>query len=306
MALISTNPTGRHTCFLNRMPKDAWDSHMHVVDPTAYPLSADAAYTPSSHTVEEAMDFEKSVGLDNIVLVQPSIYGHDNSCMLDAMRALGPSRCRGVVSLDPRKTSPATLQKWHDLGVRGARINLQSVGKSLDGPELEAALMQYAEVLRPLQWTIQLYVPMRMITLLEPIVPKLGVRICIDHIGHPTLPGPDEYQETQDPYKLPGFESLIRLLEEGQTFVKLSAAYRISAAKDGMSDLAPIAQEILRVAGKRRVVFATDWPHTRFTGLDIRPWMEQVLEWCGNDDKLIDRVFRGNAEDLWMVKREGR
>jgi predicted TIM-barrel fold metal-dependent hydrolase len=64
-----------------------------------------------------------------------------------------------------------------------------------------------------------------------------------------------------------------------------------------------MARELLRIAGKTSVVFATDWPHTRFEGLDIRPFIERVIEWCGRDEKLIDRLFRGNAEQLWGVKR---
>ena len=83
--------------------------------------------------------------------------------------------------------------------------------------------------------------------------------------------------------------------------MKLSAPYRISK-QEGQGDLEPLARELLDVAGKRSVVFATDWPDTRFTGLDIRPFMERVLEWCGDDQVLVERLFRGNAEDLWDVR----
>lgn len=287
--------------FREKIPPNAWDSHMHVVDPKRYPLTAKAVYTPSMHNVQDAMKFEESVGIQNMVLVQPSIYGNDNSCMLDAMRSLGPGRSRGVVVFDPDNTPASTLQEWHEIGVRGVRINLQSVGKSMDGEELESILTKYDKCIRDLEWVIQLYVPMRMIPLLEPIVPRLGVCLCIDHLGHPELPGHAAY-ETGDPYNLPGFDSLMRLLKGGRTFVKFSAAYRVSRAKDGLSDVAPVAKEIIRVAGKTRVVFATDWPHTRFDGLDIRPWMHKVLDWCGDDEELIYRIFRGNAEDLWMVE----
>ena len=55
-----------------------------------------------------------------------------------------------------------------------------------------------------------------------------------------------------------------------------------------------------------RVVFASDWPHTRFEGLDIKPFVKRVMEWCEWDERLIERVFRGNAEMLWDVERVGR
>lgn len=277
-----------------RVPRGAWDSHMHVVDPDHYDLSPEAVYRPKPHSLDQAMEFEKSVGISNIVLVQPSIYGNDNSCLLDALRMLGPRRGRGVVSFDPKKTSQKQLRDWHRLGVRGVRLNIQSVGRTVDRQQLEVLLKQYADAVRPLGWVVQVYVPLYLVELLEPIVPKLNVRFCIDHLGHPLLTD----SSPRNPYDHPGFSALVRLLDGDHTYVKLSAPYRISKRED-LSDLEPIAREILRLKGTSRVVFATDWPHTRFEGLDIRPWMETVLDWCGNDAFLVDRLFRGNAEDLW-------
>ncbi|KAH6693542.1 putative TIM barrel metal-dependent hydrolase [Plectosphaerella plurivora] len=277
-----------------RIPPGSWDSHMHVVNPELYPLTSDALYRPKTHTLENALSFESSVALDNITLVQPSIYGNDNRCMLDALKVLGGQRGRAVVGFEPQSVPVDTLKKWHELGVRGVRINFSSVGKSVCASDLRDLLHRYAEDCRPQGWIIQVYMPMDMIPLLEPIVPELGVRVCIDHMGHPCL----ENITSGDPYQVRGFKSLINLLESGSTYVKFSAPYRLSS-EASYRDLEPVAREILKVAGKTRVVFATDWPHTRFEGLDIRPWMERVLEWCGDDDLLVERLFKGNAEDLW-------
>jgi predicted TIM-barrel fold metal-dependent hydrolase len=279
---------------------------MHIVDPSKYPLAKDALYTPNPYRVHDAETFERSVGLSKVALVQPSIYGSDNSCLLDALRHLGPERACGVVVFDPSTTQLSTLQEWHDLGVRGVRVNLQSVGRRLNSDELQKELMTYADAIRPLGWVVQVYVPMAFITALESVVPKLGVRLVIDHMGHPSLPESEQYRATGDPYSIEGFGSLMRLLKGGQTFVKLSAPYRLGRAngaaglESDFEDLAPVACEIIRQAGMSSVVFATDWPHTRFEGLDIRPWMETVLAWCGSDPVLVERLFRGNAEDLWQ------
>ncbi|RYC93097.1 hypothetical protein BFJ63_vAg4232 [Fusarium oxysporum f. sp. narcissi] len=281
-----------------RIPPDSWDSHMHIVDVENYTLDASAKYRPTSHTLDQALAFETGVGLRNIVLVQPSIYGLDNSCLLDGLRALGTERGRGVVAIDPEVVNEEELRSWHGLGVRGVRLNILSNELAIDAAELERQLMLYADAVRPLGWVVQVYVPMDMVTLLEPIIPKLNVKFCIDHLGQPPL---NKYAGA-DPYDIPGFTSLINLLKNGQTYVKLSAAYRMSTLPD-YSDLNPIAKEVIRVAGKTHVVFATDWPHTRFEGLDIKPWMERVLSWCGDDEHLKERLFRGNAEDLWDVQR---
>lgn len=280
----------------HRIPRGAWDSHMHVVDPDNYPLAPGAVYRPRPHSLDTALSFESSVGIDNIVLVQPSIYGHDNSCLLDALRRLGPRRGRGVVSFDPSTTSLRQLQEWHDLGVRGVRVNIQSHGVAVDSGHLANILRRYADKIRPLNWALQVYVPMWLIEPLEAIIPTLNIRFCIDHMGSPCL----KNSKSGDPYELAGFRSLVRLLEGGHTFIKLSAPYRMSQL-GGHIDLEPVAREIIRLKGMSSVVFATDWPHTRFEGLDIRPWMDAVLDWCEDDAFLIDRLFRGNAEALWDV-----
>ncbi|KAJ4329167.1 hypothetical protein N0V84_000292 [Fusarium piperis] len=281
-----------------RIPPGAWDSHMHVLDVENYALSPAAMYRPISHSLEEALSFEAQVGIRNIVLVQPSIYGLDNTCLIDTLRALGPERGRGVVAFDPLAMTPDTLREWHDLGVRAVRLNVQSNELTADAQELADQLHQYADVVRPFGWAVQVYVPMHMITLLEPIVPSLNIRFCIDHIGYPSLRGHD----SADPYDLPGFASLARLLKNGHTYVKLSAPYRMSLLPDH-SDIEPIAKEVIRLGGNSHVVFATDWPHTRYEGLDIKPWMETVLDWCGDNQHLIQRLFTGNAEDLWDVPK---
>lgn len=239
------------------------------------------------------------MGLRNIVLVQPSIYGNDNTCMLDALRALGPRHGRAVVAFDPETIGASTLEHWHQLGVRGVRINTQSIGKHMEEGELVTTLHKYADIIRPYNWVMQLYVPLHTAIVLETVVPKLGVRVCLDHFGSPGL---NDHSHIADPYMLPGFRSLINLLLQGNTYVKLSAPYRICEVGT-WKDLEPVAKELVRVAGMSRTVFASDWPHTRFEGLDIKPYMETFLEWCGDDDALIERVFKGNAETLWGIER---
>jgi predicted TIM-barrel fold metal-dependent hydrolase len=279
----------------DRMPRGAWDSHMHVIDLDKYPISFKGNYAPESHRLDAALEFESSVGIQNIVLVQPSFYGTDNSYILDVLRELGPHRARGVVQFDPKTTTLQQLKEWHELGVRGVRINVQSTG--LPPENLGGLLQSYADAVRPLNWVVQIYVAMHVLDTIEPMVSKLNVRLCFDHMGQPDL----SVANSSDPYQIPGFKSLLKLLNGGNTFVKFSAPYRLSKM-DGYSDLDPLASEILRLKGMSRVVFATDWPHTRFHDLKIHPWIESVLNKYQHDQELLDRLFRGNAEDLWDVQ----
>lgn len=284
------------------VPSGAWDSHMHILDPQRYPLDPDAQYIPQTHTLSEAMEFESSVGISNIVLVQPSIYAVDNSCVLDGLRELGPQRARAVVAIDPRSIQFDTLAEWHRLGVRGVRLNLQSIGKQLSAAELVACIRQHADAIRSLDWVVQLYIPLSSVPALSDVVPELGVRVCLDHFSSPVLPvnAPGTDIAFFDPYSLPGFAHLVSLLKEGNTYVKISAPYRLSNDPD-MEQLGAIAKELLRVAPDQ-LVFATDWPHTRFEGLDIKPFVKKCLTWCEGEEELIDKLFRQNAEKLWNTR----
>ncbi|KAI1324785.1 putative TIM barrel metal-dependent hydrolase [Xylariaceae sp. FL0255] len=286
-----------------RLPQRSWDSHMHILE-ESYPLSSSAQYKPKHfHTLQDWEAFHPTVGIPNIVFVQPSIYGNDNDCLLDGLRALGPDRARGVVTFDP--TDPRLkdqLPEWHALGVRGVRVNLKSVGRVMDQDELTQTLQAYADVIRPLGWVIQVYLPMVMVPLLEAVVPTLGgVRVIVDHMGHPPVKELQEYSATGNVASIPGLDALIRLLRAGSTYTKISGAYRMSGAADGFSDVLPLARELIRIAPDK-VVFATDWPHTRFEGLDIRPWIGAVLDLCQGDE--AEKLFRTNAEVLWGVRDE--
>ena len=272
---------------------------MHVVQPEKYPLSASAAYKPDAHTLSQALAFESKLGIENLVLVQPSIYGNDNSCLLDALSQLTTKHGRGVVGFDPSQTSSRMLDEWHETGVRGVRVNLKSVGREPEVHELKAELEAYANKIRPLDWVLQLYLPLKMMSMLEQIVPDLDVKVCIDHFGSPELPSGHDESASIDPYSLPGFSSMMRLLQAGSTWVKISAPYRLTRDPE-MRDLEPIAKELLKVADSR-MLYATDWPHTRFEGVDARPFAEKCLEWCEGKPELALKLFKRNAESLFDI-----
>lgn len=284
-----------------RIPPRSWDSHMHVVEPQRFPVSKSAVYQPSVHTLADALAFESALGVENLVFVQPSIYGTDNTCLLHALAKLGPSRGRGVVVVDPATIQSETLDEWHALGVRGLRVNLQSVGKVMEQDELEKTLLRHAEIARPRNWVIEVYLPLRMVPILEPIIPRLGVSVCIDHFGSPDLSPILRATDNGpfNPYTLPGFRSLISLIQAGSTYIKVSAPYRLTTDR-AMSELKAMAREFL-AAAPNRVIYATDWPHTRFTDVDINPFTEWCLELCDGKPGLAEKLFCKNTERMLGV-----
>lgn len=302
------------------LPPGTWDSHMHIVSPdtTRYPLAGSANYTPTPHTLDDMHDFYWPLHLQRPVFVQPSPYGTDNSLILDALAATdgATGHACGVVVIDPHTTSPETLQEWHAQGVRAARVNLVSVNATPTPAELQATLEAYATLLRPLDWALQLYVPLALCDVLEPLVPQLGIRVVVDHFGSPprrTLDSDaaagassprNKYDEPAT--SLPGFAALVRLLEAGSTWVKISGWYRLVERPE---DMDVVAKALIGARSGTRGVWASDWPHTRFEGVDVGPFVDACWRWCdelsgGRDEgtAYAERLFRGNAEELWGVK----
>lgn len=284
---------------ISRMPEGAWDSHLHIIDPGRYPLSPNAEYNIGTYTVWDNAQFEDTIGGDHITMIQPSVYENDNTVLLQALMAYGPDRARAVVMFEAGNVTTAQLQHWHELGVRGVRINVSSSKDEISAEKLRNTMKKYADIIRPMGWVLQLYIPMTTIAKLEDVVPTLGVQVVFDHFGNPTMPEPSCNPQKLDPYTIEGFGALVRLLKQGNTWVKISGAYRLSKL-DGpeWTDLDPLAKELFAVADDK-LVFATDWPHTRFEGLDIKPWVEHLLDLTEGDETLRQRLFRDNAKRLW-------
>ncbi|KAG9857357.1 amidohydrolase, partial [Aureobasidium melanogenum] len=277
------------------MPAGAWDSHMHVTSPD-YPMTKSAAYKPSLHSLDHAMTFEKAIGVDNIVLVQPSIYGNDNSCLLDALKEIGPTHGRGVVAFDPDDIASDTLQKWHTLGVRGVRLNFKSTNKPFDPDDVKRTLRKYAAIVKPLDWVVELFIDLEQLRFITDIIPELGVKFCIAHLGAPDMKRWNSYPS--DASNVPGMQHLTTLLAQADNlWVKISAHYRFDLEIDKMAGTEAIAKLLLDTA-KDKMVFASDWPHTRFESLDVKPFVSKCLDWTEEFDAK-DLVFRDNARRLW-------
>jgi predicted TIM-barrel fold metal-dependent hydrolase len=268
------------------MPAGACDCHVHIVGPmTQYPMSAQRGYTPPQASVADLEALRGRLGISRNVLIQPSFYGTDNRCMLDALAQLGDG-ARGVAVVDP-EIADAELAEFDKRGVRGVRINLES-GENRDPHAAAAALDAMAKRIRHLRWHIQIYAALPVIAAVVDRIAALPVEVVIDHFG---------MAQAKDGIQQPGFSALLDLVKAGRAYVKLSAPYRISQ-QPGYADAAPIARALI-AAAPDRMLWASDWPHTDRTpgkaAFDIHPFRsiddQAVLgllgEWCG--DKAMER-----------------
>jgi predicted TIM-barrel fold metal-dependent hydrolase len=172
---------------------------VHVFGPAPrYPFARDRTYTPPDASIDDLLKLQKQLGFERVVIVQPSVYGTDNSCTLDALKQLG-SRARGVTVIDEK----SDLVEMRKLGVRGVRVNLQTAG--LNDPRL---IEEAAQRVAPLGWHVQVFTNLKLLKRIE----RLPVPLVVDHFGSP------RDQEDAD--------YLVSLLRTGDVYVKLSGPHR--------------------------------------------------------------------------------
>jgi predicted TIM-barrel fold metal-dependent hydrolase len=253
----------------------AWDCHCHVFGPAArFPYAEPRSYTPDDAPLEAYLELLDRLGLANGVLVQPSAYGRDNRAMLDALQRT-PHRLRGV-AVGGAELTPATLRAWHALGVRGLRANeFRRDGKpyyqnGVRLAELEPLLPAMAE----LGWHLQLWIDTRDLPDLLPALARVPVPVVVDHMGR---------MEHRHGVGHPGFQALLRGVEEGRLWAKLSGTYRLGATPPGYEEARPF-HDALVAANPRNLVWGTDWPHPRPEGPvpDAARLLAVFRDWTGD------------------------
>ena len=217
---------------------------MHVFKDSAPVLAGH--YRPPTRSLAEIEATAAAVRVGHLVLVQPSVYGNDNSLMLQALRA-GAGRHRGVAVVGP-EVDEATLDAMHAVGVRGIRFNQVSPVGLHEDPA--AVLRQLAPRLRARGWHVQWYLASTGVARLLPLQAETGLVFVLDHLA-----GMAHGLGTDDP----AWTALAELAAGG-AWVKLSGWYRLN----DHPPFAAMHSHIARVAAMfgARTVWGSDWPHT--------------------------------------------
>ncbi|MEP9379163.1 amidohydrolase family protein [Aquabacter sp. CN5-332] len=231
------------------MPAGACDCHMHVFGPEAdFPLSPKRSYTPPPATLEDYLARAAALGLARVVFVQPSPYGVDNSCLLDALRRMGGAG-RGIVAIDA-STQDADLAAMDAAGVRGVRVTLNAKGSD-SAEAISGAIAGLVPRLAPLGWQIQIFASLASIAGAAESIRTAGVPLVFDHMAL-TKPGHLDS---------PAFQTLKELLSTGACWVKLSGADRVTGSDTDFAPAVPVMRALV-AANPERVVWGSDWPHT--------------------------------------------
>jgi predicted TIM-barrel fold metal-dependent hydrolase len=247
-------------------------------------MVAERGYTPPPARVQDFRAMHRVLGIERAVIVQPSVYGTDNRVTLDAIAAYGPE-CRGVAVVDP-EIGAGDLVALHRAGIRGVRLNLSFGGLGLDSLEAIAARIA------PFGWHVQLLLDGRDLPDIAARLRALPVAVVVDHMGHMSVAHGLDH---------PGFRALLDLVGSG-AWVKLSGAYRVTAAGPPYADVAPLARALI-AANPERAVWGTDWPHPAHDGPmpNDGDLLDGLLDWA--PDEALRMILADNPARLYGFDR---
>ncbi|NYT38177.1 amidohydrolase family protein [Allopusillimonas soli] len=262
---------------------------MHIFD-SRFPFAENAPVVPDA-TVGDYKRWQNAMGFTRTVVVAPSMYGFDNRCTLDATRKMG-GKARCIVTLGP-DTPEAEIEKMHADGARGFRYNLaRSSINSMD------SLVRISERVASYGWHLQLWMHPDGLEDIVPILNSLSIPTVMDHMAGIPIHGGTSH---------PGYRTLIRLLEAGRTWLKLSLATAWpqleSAARPALNELA----RTFISAAPDRMLWGSDWPHA-MSSVHAQPYPNDALkvdalsDWCA-DDSVLQRILVSNPEHLYGFPR---
>ena len=238
-----------------KTPPKACECHSHFYGPEAvYPYAGGEGrrHHPDA-TIAEYRAVCAHLGIERSVIVHPSAYGIDNRRSVDAIRELGLDRARGIAACGPDITKPE-LAALNAAGMRGVRITRSGLANDLGIDDLPALAPRLADI----GWHVQVQEDGAKALEWLPPLRGLPVPVVIDHIA------------------------LLRLLETGNVWLKISGPYHGSAQGHPYSDVVPRIHALAEVRPDR-LVWALNWPHPPFAP-DNKPDAAACL------DVLLDAV----------------
>lgn len=251
------------------------DTHSHVFR-RDLPMSPEAITLPDhDFGLDEYEAILDRHGVQYACIAAPSFLGTYNDYTLAAIRER--PRFKTTVILDPA-TDPYILRLMDQDGAEGVRLSLRNQKTVPDFTSYE--WVRFLRRLADIGWHVHLHIDGPRLPMVLPGLQAAPVNLVVDHFGRP------------DPAlgaRSDGFQALLRALDTGRTYVKLSGGFRIGC------DPAPLAARLLEVGGPERLVWGSDCPFTDFaTTVTYDSVLEQYAGWVTNpaDRARIDETAR--------------
>lgn len=251
-----------------KAPAGSIDTNIHIFD-QRFPLAPTALAQPPNASVAEYRAVMRRLGVARAVVVQPTAYGTDNRCTLDAVAALGPDVARAVGVVDAAVTIDE-MARLKAAGMRGTRFHLLP-GGAIPREQFDTVAAKAHE----LGWHVQFQTDGRRLPDHVAQIRSWPGTVVIDHVGkylEPVAVGD------------PAFRCLLDLVETGRVYVKLSAPYETSKLGAPLyGDVGALAKALVRAAPER-MVWATNWPHLALKDKpDDATLLDLLLDWAGDE-----------------------
>ena len=268
-----------------KCPAGAIDAHIHLFGPKAdWPFDAQTVYESADALPETLIAMHAVIGVSGAVLVSGGAYGRDARHMLSVLERY-PHYFRGV-AVPPDTLSRSEIETMHARGVRGVRFSTHPRGQHLAPilPELAANVFEKG-------WHVQFYSHAGGIVDAADRLLALPNDIVLDHFG--TIVAEAGLEQ-------PAFQTILRMLDTGRTWVKLSGPMRCSRLDPPYADMVPFARRLVAHAPER-LIWGTDWPHPNMND-QVMPndgdLLDLMLDWAP-DEAVRNRILIDNPGRLY-------
>lgn len=268
-----------------KAPAGACDCHMHIYDGVRFPPARPDARMQPDAGVNEYRLLQQRIGTSRVVVVQPAANHIDNAVTLDALAQLG-AQARGIAVVHPTVTD-RELKDMQAKGVRGIRFTQFDSRTAATTADMIEPL---ARRVAPLGLHVQIHLRGDQIAEMAGMLMRLPGTIVFDHLGRLSGGLAD-----------PAFGVIRRMLDAGNTWMKLSGAYMF----DGPPRYAragPIAKAYIEAAPDR-MVWGSDWPHpTEKDKPDDAVLFDLLSDWAP-DAGTRQRILVDNPATLYGFPR---
>ncbi|MFV3075345.1 amidohydrolase family protein [Niveispirillum fermenti] len=217
------------------------DAHAHIIT-RRMPFREDAWIRPDyEYTAEDFIADLDRHGVAFGIVTAASLYGDYNDYTLTSLARY--RRLRATVMLEP-ETDAATIRSLRDQGVVGVRMQWK-----VDAAPPDFHSFPYRKFLNRLAdcgMHVELNASADQQAIVLPVLAAHGIDVVVDHFG--LLRAPDGMDGD-------GFQSILRAVAGGRTWVKISAGFRLGP---GLRRAA--SARLLAEAGGDRLLWGSDAP----------------------------------------------
>lgn len=265
------------------VPRNATDCHHHIYD-ARFPIDSNSVLRPPDATIAGYRLLQKRLGMTRNVVVQPSTYGVNNSGLIEVLNQFGLKTTRGIAVVNTG-VAAGELKKLDAAGVRGIRFNLSQPGGATNMDMVEPLARRVAD----LGWHIQVVAHAHQIVAGADVWNSVPCPVVFDHLGHvPSIAHP-------------AFAVIVRLLQQGKGWVKLSGAYILTQVGPPAYDDRSLVAKAYVAEAPERLVWGSDWPHPTAKS-DNKPddalLLDLLAQWVPDVD-MRNRILADNPAELY-------